>query len=213
MDIKRLKKSINDKFNYLENKVDILALEPITTDNKEQIYGYTANQLLEEIQRLNKEMSYSYVAGFFDGEGTVGLYKAKGYMRLMIYLGNTNFEVLIKMKNLFGGYIYSRNKIENRKKVWDWNIRDRDDIKNFLEKIYPYTTVKRQQIKYALRYLELSKKAHSSNIITQEEHEIRQFFADKIKEMKDTEYNNEDLKKFEEKIKDINKNQPSLMDY
>jgi len=218
MNIESIKKSINDKFNDLENKVDILALEPII-DNKEQIYGYTVNQLLEEIQRLNKELPYAYIAGFFDGEGYIGTHTSKkknsSVISLEISITNTNFEILIKMKKIFNGNILQKTKIENNKQVWAWSIDRIDEKKFFLEKIYPYTTVKRQQIEYGLKYLELTTDSRGKGKVSSEEQKIREFFADKLREMKHVEYTNDELKMFEDEIKNMykDKNQPTFDDY
>ncbi len=120
MNTESIKKSINDKFNDLNTKIDILSLESVTIDNNEQIYGYTVNQLLEKINESKNETAYAYVAGFFDGEGWIGTTTDSRINPPSISLGtsveNTNFEVLIKMKRLFGGQIYLRKKPrENRK--------------------------------------------------------------------------------------------------
>jgi len=215
MDIEAIKKSINDKFNYLENKVDILALEPITTDNKEQIYGYTVNQLLEKVHELKNEMTYAYIAGFFDGEGSVGAYKSKWGIYLNSRIGNTNLEILVKIKEVFGGYVSTIKKTEGRKQAWSWIVTDKNELRFFFEKILPYSTVKKQQIIYGLKYLELTSRSSSSIKVTQEEQNVRQFISDKIKELKNVELSNEELDMFDEKIKIMSKdkNQLTMEDY
>jgi len=217
MNTEFIKKSINDKFNDLNNKIDILALELITTNNNEQIYGYTANQLLKKIYELNNEMTYAYIAGFFDGEGSIGIYKnKKNNFVLIVSTANTNFDILIKMKKIFGGYIsLSKKKIKySYKDQWHWVIHDRNVLKNFLEKILPYSTVKRQQIEYGLKYLELTTN-FPGKCISSEEQKIREFFADKLREMKHSKYTDDEMKIFEDKINDINKdkNQLTMEDY
>ncbi len=175
--------------------------------------------MIEEIQRLNKELTYSYITGFFDGEGSVGVYEKGKRINLSISITNTNIEILIKIKKIFGGKIEIKKKIENRKEVRILTIVNREQSKFFLEKILPYSTVKRQQIEYALKYLELTKSYHGGKSysvqIPIEEQKIREFFINKLKEMKHTEYTEEELKIFDDEIKNIdkNKNQPSLLDY
>jgi len=222
MDMETIKKSIDNKFNEIENKVNILALESITTDNKEQIYGYKIKQLIENIQRLNNELPYAYVAGFFDGEGSIGanLNKARHppSIRLRIIIVNTNLEILIKIKKIFKGEIYKRKKyIEHYKDKWDWEITNRDDMKFFLEKILPYSTVKRQQIEYGLKFLELTiiSKTGRGHIVPEEEQKIRQFFSDKLKELKDEEYTNEEICSLNDQIKEMNvdKLQKTMMNF
>lgn len=213
MDIETIKKSINDKFDDIESKIDILELEITTADNKEQICGYTINQLIKKIHELNNETLYAYIAGFFDGEGWIGTYTDKRKSTSMITLAssvtNTNIEILIKMKQIFNGRIHHTKKIENEKENWHWNISNRDELKNFLEKILPYSTVKKQQIKYGLKYLELTSSTRGK-AISIEEQKIRNFISDKLKEMKNVEYTNKELSMFTEEIKNIDKDKNQL---
>ena len=163
---------------------------------------------------------YAYISGFFDGEGCVGTHIDKRNsphtINLRIHIANTNYEVLVKIKNVFGGKIYPHHQhLKNRKDAWDWYIIDRNELKNFLEKILPYSTVKRQQIKYGLKYLELTSDARNGRSgISNEEQKIRQFISDKLKELKDIELSVSELDMIEE-IKNINKdkNQLTMEDY
>lgn len=211
MNIEILKNSINNKFDEIENKIDILASEPDIIDDKEQIHSYTVNQLFEEINRLNKEMPYAYVAGFFDGEGCISINRNN----LQTTLSNTDFEILVKLKNEFGGNIYKEKKKENYKQKWIWQISDRSTLKYFLNRIYKYTTVKRQQIEYGLKFLELSTKSTPKGGLSEDELKIRKFFNDKLKELKYTKLSNDELKMFEDEIINIDKdkNQPTFDDY
>lgn len=217
MNTESIKKVINDKFDEIEYKVYNLTSN--SADNKEKIYGYTVKQLLEEIKRLNKELVYSNIAGFFDGEGYIGTHitkkKNSSVISLEIGIGNTNLEILVKMKKIFNGNISAKLVKENRKQWWAWNIDNRDEKKFFLEKMLPYSTVKRQQIEYGLRFLELTTDSRGKGRVSLEEQKIRQYFSDKLKEMKDIEYTNEELKVLENEIKDTKKDkyQPSLADY
>jgi len=160
---------------------------------------------------------YAYIAGFFDGEGWIGTRsdnrKEPPLISLGISITNTNLEVLIKIKNVFGGHIKQFKERENRKKAFGFEITDRVRLNKFLKEIYPYTIVKRQQIEYGLKFLELTANSqHGSKGLSLEEIKIRNFFSDKLKEMKDVEYTDEELKIFEEKINELNedKNQPTI---
>ncbi len=208
MNTESFKKSINDKFNDLNSKIDILSLESATIDNNEQIYGYTVNQLLEKIDELKNETAYAYTAGFFDGEGYVGATEYKGFVSLRLLIVNTNLEILIKIKNLFSGYIYKNKKPKlHYKDKWTLQISDRNELKNFLEKIQPYSTIKKQQIKCALKYLELTKDSRGGKgpNISLKEQKIRLLILDRLKEMKHAELSDDELKIFAEEIENMNK--------
>lgn len=163
---------------------------------------------------------YIYIAGFFDGEGCIGAYVDKtnqSKIRLMTFLTNTNLEILIKMKQVFGGSIIKNKKKKiNHKDSWNWNIYSRNELKMLFEKIIPYSIVKRQQLEYGLKYLDLTSDSRGNGHGTSsEEQKIRQFFSDKLKEMKHTELSDDELKMFAEQIQNMNidKNQSTMEDY
>src|SRR3972149_2415576 len=83
-----------------------------------------------------------YLAGFFDGEGTVELrfvlHKKKGYFsQIRVSISNTNLEILEKIKEIYGGYILNRGKrTPNRRNIYVWQAASRVAA-NFLENILP----------------------------------------------------------------------------
>ena len=108
------------------------------------------------------EISTEYLAGFFDGEGSVGIYpnknrsvSGKSY-RLQVSIGQVDSTVLRFLKERFGGTLtlYERSKtMENRKDAWYWFIHARRALV-FLEEIRPYTIVKRNEIELAVEFME-----------------------------------------------------------
>lgn len=166
----------------------------------------------------DKELFYSFASGFFDGEGYIGMHidnsKNPIIIQLITSLTNTDIKVLIKLEQEFGGHIHKIKKQEGKKHSWHWDIQDRITLKKFLTIILPYSIVKKQQIEYGLKFLELTRNSRNSKV-TPEEQKIRQFFADKIKEMKYNEFSDEELKMYAEEIKNIKKvkGQSTMEDY
>jgi len=99
-------------------------------------------------------MNEEYVAGFFDGEGSVGVGSwrfGKSYT-LFCHIVNTDFRIINEIHNHFGGIIHVESDgIRNHrdKLVIRWN-----SIKciEFLKKIYPYLIVKKEQVELAFKF-------------------------------------------------------------
>lgn len=106
-----------------------------------------------------KALTLSYLAGFVDGEGYIGIVKKYTKQRNIkynhavpiIYVGNTNKKVLLIFKKLFGGKIYKCNREKPRKLLYSWKA-----IYNKAHKIskllYPYSKMKRKQYELIFKY-------------------------------------------------------------
>ena len=115
---------------------------------------------------MNKTI-LAYAAGFFDGEGTIGINAQKPNEKngrtltmysLKIDIRNTNKEVLVWFKKNFNGNIkyYSIEQLRGStynsgKPQWRWNISS-NQAKDFLEAILPYLIVKRKQAELAITF-------------------------------------------------------------
>lgn len=89
-------------------------------------------------------MNWSYIAGFFDGEGSL-THNGKGYR---IYIAQANEEVLIDIQRFFkSGHII---KVKKRKIYWkdSWvfYISKQENIYRFILHIAPYLIVKKQLV-------------------------------------------------------------------
>lgn len=102
---------------------------------------------------MNNDLAY--IAGFWEGEGYVGIYnhKAEGShkqdrKRLEVGITNTNRDVLVWIKEKFNsGYIKKREFNNPSLKIrYDWIVRDRKAIR-FLKKIYPYLKFRKEKVK------------------------------------------------------------------
>ena len=119
-------------------------------------------------------LSIEYIAGLFDGEGTVGIYRVtngksdKTNWTSRLNISGSYRPVLEKIHTFCGyGNIYSakRNKklIATRygsldtslcKQGWKWQITNRNDIKNFLSKILPHLHEKKEQVELVLAFID-----------------------------------------------------------
>jgi len=98
----------------------------------------------------------SYFAGFFDGEGCVGVTnRIPPHSALFIrtQVVNTNLEVLEQMKRAFGGSIQIRKAKLNWQQMYTWQCTTQVAY-HFLKQILPYLRLKRKQAELAIEFQE-----------------------------------------------------------
>jgi hypothetical protein len=82
-----------------------------------------------------------YIAGFFDGEGYIGL--APGYPCILI-CQKYNKIVLDEMRDYLNiGSVYNRGK--NYSDTYQWKISRTEEIEKFFLKILPYVKIKKEE--------------------------------------------------------------------
>ncbi len=93
------------------------------------------------------ETEKAYLAGIFDGEGNIGYYKANGSHAIYVQITNTDSRVISWLVSRIDyGYVKTRKRHVNRKPVWEWLIRNRDNAIEFLNTIKPYLVIKLDQV-------------------------------------------------------------------
>ena len=100
----------------------------------------------------------AYLAGIFDGEGTVGLYNSRNRHESTVMITNTDPRLMLWIKDKIGyGCIATiRNSYHRRKHVvHHWRICNRPRVKDFLEAIIPYLIVKKDQAELLLSLWQL----------------------------------------------------------
>lgn len=112
---------------------------------------------------MNKE-DIIYTAGFFDGEGHIRFEDVvhkesdKTYItyRIQIRIVNSNIEIINKLSKLWGGIVYTRKKSSQRQRsAYDLIITAKKEVRNFIEKVYPYLIVKKEQVNKSLEIYNL----------------------------------------------------------
>lgn len=103
-----------------------------------------------------KKTDLAYLAGFFDGEGTLfiehlSLKRSNSY-RLRVSVGQTNRWILERYRMAFGGSV-RLNRVEhgNHKPLWQWQVSCKA-AGEFLKAIYPYLILKQSEAKVALEF-------------------------------------------------------------
>lgn len=100
-------------------------------------------------------MDTSYLAGFIDGEGTIGIEKQKShtkfYYRLHLRIGNTNLDVLKEIQKQFGGDIHFQGVTKGGKKFHAISWFN-ENAKIILEQIKDKLIIKKEIAEYAIGY-------------------------------------------------------------
>lgn len=112
------------------------------------------------------KLTPEYLAGFFDGEGSVGVYprlkdrtKTKTYFVLVVSLaqsGKNGYLILSHLQKIFGGTVYKSNG--KNKDVWKWNLSSKKAVR-FLNVIKDFCLIKREEILLALQFQETDNKS------------------------------------------------------
>ena len=99
-------------------------------------------------------MDWSYVSGFFDGEGNVHVSKSRNFKNgdttfyIMIRIYQDNIPVLEQIRTFLGyGKVY---KYPN--KVAELSFNKKKNVKDFLIHVKDHVLVKKQQVDYVLAH-------------------------------------------------------------
>lgn len=126
-----------------------------------------------------------YVAGFFDGDGSVGVYvdrhKGKGRSandmdkyHLRVNVCNQNKPLLLKFMELWGG------NVNRQSRAYVWAIGANRALK-FLKDILPYVVNKRDQVELAIGFQTNRTHTHRAN---RSDPEYGKSVSDKLKYLK-----------------------------
>jgi hypothetical protein len=92
-------------------------------------------------------MDWSYIAGFFDGEGNFHIVFTKRSLQLVCRIYGNSVEVFNEMINFmgFGKVYYGKGRVP------ELIIQKKDEVKVFIEKITPFLILKRNQAIFLLK--------------------------------------------------------------
>jgi len=144
---------------------------------------------VEEIkQQISTLLIKSYIAGLFDGEGSITILRLKSNEKcrrvssihnLNIRIANTNKEVLEMVKELFGGGLHISNR--THRICYSWTASG-NIAWNFLKHIIPFLRIKKQQAQLGIDFHE-SIAPHNNIKLTQEQLDFREEYKQKITDL------------------------------
>jgi hypothetical protein len=92
-------------------------------------------------------MNWSYIAGFFDGEGCATARRRDGHFENLLQTSNTDRTALERCQEFaVMGVVRKQGgekKHPNNKQAWTWRIGHRKDVLRFIENVKEYVIVKR----------------------------------------------------------------------
>jgi hypothetical protein len=109
-------------------------------------------------------MGYSieYLAGFFDGEGSISLHEIRAKVRIRV--GQVVEEPLQRYVNVFGGKIHFNQITLGGLPYFVYDTNDSVRCGKILTELYPYLLVKQVKAQVALERLELPVPASNDNV-------------------------------------------------
>jgi hypothetical protein len=101
----------------------------------------------------------AYIAGIFDGEECVGIYKVRdhhpypsSHYVLHVQVGTTELDMVDWLHREFGGcLVFHRSKKLRERDAWHWHLVS-NVAARFLEQILPYLRLKKRQAGVALEF-------------------------------------------------------------
>lgn len=143
---------------------------------------------------MNKTIQ-AYGAGLFDGEGYVDIYKAtqskaskSPSFLLRVIITQKDGMIMNWLQGNFGGYV--RKEPRNENYIYRWSITSKSAFR-FLNLIYPFLQIKKEQVKIALqfeglkgKYLDTLKGHQGFRKLSSEETQERTELRDKLKKLK-----------------------------
>lgn len=139
-------------------------------------------------QRLMRA-EVAYLAGIFDGEGTVGIYEngARGW-QFQVMITNCDIGLLWWINERISGTISEKTR---SKKEWrrgfTWRVTG-DRAADFLKLVQPYSVIKRDQISLALEFRKITDRPRRIRQ-TDKEFAERRLMANNLKLMKRGKFN------------------------
>jgi len=94
----------------------------------------------------------AYIAGYFDGEGSVGLYPKKSGFALKVTIAQRKPEVLLWMHSLFGGAFVSIDRVERNNQYYELRLEGPALALPLLRIVAPYVREKKEQVTVVIEH-------------------------------------------------------------
>lgn len=105
------------------------------------------------------ELDLSWLAGFIDGEGTIGLYRHPDGFVASVVISNTNLPVLLHVFRLTGcGGIYKKpTRKSGHVQGYHFRVNERTAVDALVRRLLPHLRIKKSQAELMIQVLEADK--------------------------------------------------------
>lgn len=106
---------------------------------------------------MPEAMDWARLAAYIDGEGyiRVALNSRNHQGRLEVNVSNTDYRLLVWLKDTFGGSVHRGGKsLAGKKQLWRW-VLDRHRAAELLAQCLPYFIVKKEQAEIGIAFQSL----------------------------------------------------------
>jgi hypothetical protein len=132
-----------------------------------------------------------YVAGIIDGEGCIMITKHQHHDRfeyqMYVDVSNTSLRIVNKIKGLFGGSIYSRERSGTNFRIHQWKLCGNKACE-MLKKIKPFLQEKKEQADLAIQFhVYMLRRFHSQQQtmkLTEHDIKVRDSYIARLKELR-----------------------------
>lgn len=145
------------------------------------------SQKAEPINTCLTEKQLAYLAGLFDGEGSVGIYEFKkrnqnSNWQFKLEIANTDWRIMQWLENTVGGKVHKKSTGEKHwKQGYCWHLQG-NNAETFCNLIKNYTIIKKDQIEACLYFRQFWGTGNKKQ--TQDVIKAKQEMVNVIKQMK-----------------------------
>jgi len=145
---------------------------------------------LAQIHKVSKE-DIAYIAGFFDGEGSVSILRRgdTGRYDMHISVGQTTDEVIYWIEKKLGGRVSFSSREKQKRKdgsscrpMWTWYACGSHAV-DILQMLHPYLRVKQDQAGLAITFQDKMK--HRRRMSKEEAEKTGRYYAEGIQEARE----------------------------
>jgi hypothetical protein len=99
---------------------------------------------------------WAYIAGFFDGEGNIGIHRNRQKYAVKISITNTNLAILKFIRLVMGGSIYQYKLLKPEKHNLCYSLQTNQRPKQliFLKNILPHSVLKKIPVSLVIKFIE-----------------------------------------------------------
>lgn len=136
---------------------------------------------------MSEEQELAYLAGFWDGEGSFGIYWHKGSSRhfATVQMTNTDHKIVQTFHERFGGRIHLYGQKGHQNKHWHWSLNaSTNKIRVFLLAMTPYLRQKKEEAETLMEFCNTISVDHKGRAVSPEVIEYRYKLAARIKDLK-----------------------------